>query len=117
MTEQTLLQQPADYARYIVDVASDKLAADIVLLDIREVSDFADFFVILTVESVRQMRAVVEDLEHALESKGYPRHHREGTPTSGWMLLESANNEVARFFAPDEIIDYERAIDNWIIEA
>ena len=31
--------------------------------------------------------------------------------------LESANNEVARFFAPDEIMDYERAIDSWIIEA
>ena len=31
--------------------------------------------------------------------------------------LESANNEVARFFSPDEIIDYDRAIDSWIIEA
>ena len=79
---------PLDYARYAADVASDKLASDIVMLDIGEVSDFADYFVILSVESTRQMRAIVEDLEHALEEKGGVRHHREGTPESGWMLLD-----------------------------
>ena len=79
---------PLDYARYAVDVASDKLASDIVMLDIGEISDFADYFVILSVESTRQMRAIVEDLEHALEEKGGVRHHREGTPESGWMLLD-----------------------------
>lgn len=79
---------PLEYARYAVDVASDKLASDIVMLDISEVSDFADYFVILSVESTRQMRSIVEDLEHALEEKGGVRHHREGTPESGWMLLD-----------------------------
>ena len=91
MTQQTTTQtaaQSLEYARHAMDVASDKLASDIVILDIAEVSDFADYFVILTVESTRQMRAVVEDLEHALEDKGAARHHREGTPESGWMLLD-----------------------------
>ena len=87
MTQQTALL-PLEYARYAADVASDKLASDIVMLDIGEVSDFADYFVIITVESTRQMRALVEDLEHALEEKGGVRHHREGTPESGWMLLD-----------------------------
>lgn len=107
MTEQILLQQQtADYARYVVDVASDKLASDIVLLDIREVSDFADFFIILTVESVRQMRALAEDLEQALESKNYPRHHREGTPTSGWMLLDFGDI-IIHIFGPEERLFYD----------
>ena len=87
MTSQIALQ-PLEYARYAADVASDKLASDIVMLDISDVSDFADYFVILSVESTRQMRAIVEDLEHALEGKGALRHHREGTPESGWMLLD-----------------------------
>ena len=86
-TQQTTLD-PLDYARYAADVASDKLASDIVMLDISQISDFADYFVILSVESTRQMRAIVEDLEHALEEKGGIRHHREGTPESGWMLLD-----------------------------
>ncbi|MCY4579306.1 MAG: ribosome silencing factor [Chloroflexi bacterium] len=87
MTQHTKMA-PLDCARYAADVASDKLASDIVMLDIGEISDFADYFVILSVESTRQMRAIVEDLEHALEEKGGVRHHREGTPESGWMLLD-----------------------------
>ena len=100
MIQQTALQ-PLDYARYAVDVASDKLASDIVMLDISEISDFADYFVILSVESTRQMRAIVEDLEHALEEKGGIRHHREGTPESGWMLLDFGD-VVIHVFGADE---------------
>ncbi len=87
MIEQTTLQ-PLDYARYAADVASDKLASNIVMLDISEVSDFADYFVIMSVDSTRQLRAVSEDIEHALENRGAVRHHREGTAESGWMLLD-----------------------------
>ena len=100
MTQQIALQ-PMDCARYAVDVASDKLASDIVMLDISEISDFADYFVILSVESTRQMRAIVEDLEHALEDKGGIRHHREGTPESGWMLLDFGD-VVIHIFGADE---------------
>ncbi len=102
MTEQTeTALQPLDYARHAADVASDKLASDIVMLDIADVSDFADYFVIVTVESTRQMRALAEDLEHALEDKGCRRHHREGTPESGWMLLDFGDL-VIHIFGADE---------------
>ncbi len=100
MTQQTTLL-PLEYARYAADVASDKLASDIVMLDIGEVSDFADYFVIITVESTRQMRALVEDLEHALEEKGGVRHHREGTPESGWMLLDFGDVVIHVFGAEE----------------
>ena len=100
MTQQTILL-PLEYARYAADVASDKLASDIVMLDIGEVSDFADYFVIITVESTRQMRALVEDLEHALEEKGGVRHHREGTPESGWMLLDFGDVVIHVFGAEE----------------
>ena len=100
MTQQTTLL-PLEYARYAADVATDKLASDIVMLDIGEVSDFADYFVIITVESTRQMRALVEDLEHALEEKGGVRHHREGTPESGWMLLDFGDVVIHVFGAEE----------------
>ena len=93
--------QPLDYARYAADVASDKLASDIVVLDIASVSDFADYFVIISVESTRQMRALVEDIEHELEEKGGVRHHREGSPESGWMLLDFGD-VVIHVFGVDE---------------
>ena len=108
-TQQTALQ-PLEYARYAADVASDKLASDIVMLDISDVSDFADYFVILTVESTRQMRAVVEDLEHALEEKGCVRHHREGAPESGWMLLDFGDVVIHIFGAEErQFYDLESA--------
>ena len=54
MIEQGLLKS-LEYARLAVDLASEKLATDIVLLDVHEVSGFADYFVIMTAESARQM--------------------------------------------------------------
>ena len=80
--------QPAEYARIAVDVASEGQASDILLLDLAGVSDIADYFVILTAESARQMRAVADDIERALELVGATLHHREGTHQSGWMLLD-----------------------------
>ena len=87
MAAKTLLR-PSEYARLAVDVASDKLASDVVMLDITGVSDFADYFVILTADSSRQINTLVEDIEKALEDEGATLHHREGTSAGGWVLLD-----------------------------
>ena len=100
MTEKILLQS-SEYARLAVDVASDKLASDVVMLDIRKVSDFTDFFVILTVESTRQMRSLVDDLEMELQQNGATLHHREGAPNTGWMLLDFAD-VIVHLMTPDK---------------
>ena len=52
-----------ELARRIVEIASDKQASDIVLLDIRPIATVADYFVVLSTASERQMSAVVRDLE------------------------------------------------------
>ena len=41
-----VLLDPAQLAKATVDIASDKKASDIILLDIRDVTAFADYFVI-----------------------------------------------------------------------
>jgi ribosome-associated protein len=92
---------PVDAARLVVDVASDKLASDIVMLDLRGISDFADYFVIMTAESARQMGALAEDVEDALELAGISRHHREGSPEGGWMLLDFGD-VIAHLFTPEK---------------
>ena len=69
-------------------MASDNQASDIVLLDIGEVSSFADYFVILSADSARQIGALSEDLVDALERSGVRLHHREGTADTGWVLLD-----------------------------
>ena len=100
MTESVLLQ-PVECARLAVDVVSERQASDIVLLDIRDASDFADYFVIVTAESARQMRTLAEEMESSLERTGATLHHREGTPHSGWMLLDFGD-VLVHLFGPEE---------------
>ncbi len=92
---------PADMARLAVDLAADKLASDIVMLDLRGLTAFADYFVVMTADSVRQIEALEEDLSDALAEAGVARHHREGTPASGWVLLDFAD-VLVHIFGPEE---------------
>lgn len=99
--QQKILARSEDIARLAVDVASDKQASDIVLLDLRGVSDFADYFVILTAETARQIDSLVEEIERALERSGASVYHREGSPQSGWMLLDFGD-VIIHLFGPEE---------------
>ena len=72
----------------MVDLASDKLAEDIVMLDLRPVAYFADYFVIMSADSSRQIEALEEDISRALKEANVRPFHREGTAASGWVLLD-----------------------------
>jgi ribosome-associated protein len=88
-------------ARCAVDVAVDKRASDILVLDVRRVANLADYFVICTAETERQIRAVVEGIEEALLEAGIGRRQREGEPNSGWVLLDYGD-VIIHVFAPAE---------------
>lgn len=98
-----------EVAQFVVDVASDKLAEDIVLLDLRGLAPFADYFVIMSAESSRQIEALEEDLTKALKDAGVARHKREGTANSGWVLLDFSD-VIVHLFSPEEreFYDLER---------
>ena len=87
MTEEALIQS-REWAESAFDVADERQASHIVLLDVREACDFADYFVIMTADSSRQLRTLVEDLEQGMEDVGASLHHVEGTHTSGWILMD-----------------------------
>ena len=88
-------------ARRIVDLASDKQASDIVLLDIRGISLIADYFVICTAGSERQTAAILRDLSDKLveEFPGRKPLHTEGASDSGWVLLDYGDVIVHVFSA------------------
>ncbi len=92
---------PAEVAQLVVEVASEKLAEDIVMLDLRQVVPFADYFVIMSAESSRQIEALEEDLTNALKESGIERFHREGTAESGWVLLDFSD-VIVHIFGPEE---------------
>ena len=88
-------------ARRITDIASDKLATDIVLLDSRGVCSFADYFVMTSGDSVRQLKGLAEEIVHQLKQEGTHPLHREGTAESGWILLDYGD-VIVHIFAESE---------------
>lgn len=87
-------------ARRIVEIASDKQASDIVLLDIRPIATVADYFVVLSTASERQLTAVVRDIEQSLRNDDGVRPLRiEGRATSGWVLMDFGDVVVHVFSA------------------
>ena len=71
------------------------------LLDTRKVCSFADYFVICSGETQRQIKAIYDEVEHLLKKEGILPHHREGAPDSGWLLLDFGSI-IVHIFAPYE---------------
>ncbi|MDO8567471.1 MAG: ribosome silencing factor [Dehalococcoidales bacterium] len=70
-------------------------------MDTRAVSSFADYFVICSGESDKQVKAIYEEIEHELEKDGVSALHHEGSADSGWMLLDYGDI-VVHIFSPKE---------------
>ena len=82
------------------------------MLDLRKVSLLADFFVICSGNSERQITAIQDDIVEQLRNEEHRRPIRqEGRPTSGWVLLDYGD-VVVHIFAPDER-EYYRLEDLW----
>jgi ribosome-associated protein len=88
-------------ARRIVDLLADRQAEDIVLLDIRKLSSFADYFVLATADNSRHMRALVDVLEKDLRGDGVRAAHLEGERDSGWVLADYGD-VIVHLFSPEE---------------
>jgi len=72
----------------VVEAAADKQADNIVILDMRQICSFADYFVICSGESVRQLEAIYQEIREALRREGVLPYRSEGTAESGWVLVD-----------------------------
>ena len=99
----------AETARKAVEAALEKQATDILMLDIRPVSYYADYFVICSADSERQIHAICDAVEDALREIEVKRYRKEGKEDSGWVLLDFGQVVVHVFSAPErEYYDIER---------
>lgn len=78
-------------AQAVVDAVVDKKAENVVLLDIRGLTPIADYFVICSGSTERQIAAIAEAVEAALKPLGRSPFHVEGTHTSGWVLMDCSD--------------------------
>lgn len=93
--------EPIDLAQRLADLLSERQAADIVLMDISKVSTFTDYFVIATAGSQRQMNALIDSLDRDLREDSIRPRRSEGSPDSGWVLIDFGD-AIVHLFSPDE---------------
>lgn len=93
-------------AKLIVDAAAEKKAANILMLDVHDLTTLADYFVICEGSSERQLNAITENILDELKEAGERPYHREGTPASGWILLDFGY-VLAHVFSPERRAYYQ----------
>jgi ribosome-associated protein len=96
-----------EYAHDVVDWLADRQVEDIVLLDLTPLAAFADYFVIGTVDNIRQARAAIEGVEDGVRSRGGGRVHSEGNPESGWVLLDTGQGIFVHLFSAEARLRYD----------
>ena len=84
-----------------MDLASDKKASDIVLLRTAEVTTMADYFVIASGRSDRQVQALSQAIVDELRDEGIKPIGVEGKASARWVLLDYGS-VIVHLFAPEE---------------
>ncbi|UYB34885.1 ribosome silencing factor [Arthrobacter koreensis] len=77
-------------ARTAARAASDKLADDIVAIDVSERLAITDIFLIASASNERQVNAIVDGVEEELAKEGLKPVRREGRSEGRWVLLDYA---------------------------
>jgi ribosome-associated protein len=80
-----------DLALVAARAASDKLALDVVLIDVSDRLAITDVFVIATGTNERQVEAIVDEVEAKLRDAGVKPLRREGRRDGRWVLLDYAD--------------------------
>jgi ribosome-associated protein len=81
----------------IVEAAQERKVDDVVGLDVREISSFADTFIIATGTSDRHVRSVVDSIGAALKTHGEPPMGIEGYDEGRWVLVDCGDTIVHIF--------------------
>lgn len=110
ITEPTPFSELDERVQLALQSASEKKASNTIVLDLRQVADFTEFFVVLSASNTRQAQAIADNISEQLKILLDSRVSRiEGYNTAEWILLDYGDflvhifDEKAR-----EVYDLER---------
>ena len=72
----------------IARILDEKIGKDITILNISNVSSFADYFVLCSAEASTQVKALADEVEYKLDEMGISVSHIEGYRSNSWILLD-----------------------------
>lgn len=82
------MSKELDMVRIACKAIDDKKALDIKVIDIREVSSIADYFIITSGSNINQVQAIVDNVDEQLGRAGFEPKQIEGTRNSSWILMD-----------------------------
>lgn len=71
-----------------LDAASDKKALDLLVLDLQEVANFTDYFILASGANTRQVQAIADEVVERLKKQGTRAARVEGYNTAEWVLVD-----------------------------
>lgn len=74
--------------REITTFLDDRKAEDIVVLDLRQHANIADYFVVATGANKPHLKALHDGLQRCFRDHGYKGFQKAGVPDSGWMIFD-----------------------------
>ena len=98
-----------EIVKLAVKALEDKKAEDIRIIDIREVSVLADYFIIASGNNTNQVQAMTDNVEQELGKAGHPCKQVEGYQSANWILMDYGDIIVHAFCKEDRLFyDLER---------
>ena len=100
-----------EIARSIIETLEDKKGENIVLLDIHDISSFADYFIICSATSTRMLTSLSEAVSETAKNQFALHSKIEGQSTDGWQVVD-LGDIVVHLFSEDQR-DYYQLEQLW----
>ncbi|WP_143715444.1 ribosome silencing factor [Alkalithermobacter paradoxus] len=101
--------QVEEMVKKIYNAIDDKKGEDIAILDLKNITSVADYFVIASATSERQVKAIADNVEYEVEKEGISVKRKDGHNTSRWILLDYGDVMVHIFHTEERAFyDLER---------
>jgi len=85
----------------VVNVCEDRQASDCLVLDMKQLTPMADYYVICHGNNERQVQAIAKTLKDTVEEEGFEVRRMEGYEQARWILMD-LNNIICHIFHKDE---------------
>ena len=102
---------PEELALTLAGFAADKKAIDLVVLDLRELNAYTDFFIVCSGGTDRQVKAIHDAIHLGMKERGTLPVRVEGMPQARWVVLDYVD-AVVHAFVP-EVREFYRLEQLW----
>lgn len=82
------MNREKEMTKIALKALDDKMAMDVKVIDINQVSVLADYFIIASGSNQNQVQAMVDNVEEMMTKAGYEPKQIEGTKNSSWILMD-----------------------------